>query len=99
YDRSKLRAALEGMTAQSDQPAAISVISDTKAISRSFALAGGAMTVDVDAATKLIDERLHSVGGARRITLPLIATGSTASRPTPAQLQEQIELLLKDWKG
>ena len=75
------------------------MISDTKAISRSFALAGGAMAVDVDAAAKLIDERLRSVGGARRITLPLAAAGGAAARPTPAQLQEQIELLLKGWKG
>ncbi len=99
YDQAKLRAALEGMTTQSDQPAAITVISDTKAISRSFALTGGAMAVDVDAAAKLIDERLRSVGGARRITLPLTAAGDPAARPTPAQLQEQIELLLKGWKG
>lgn len=98
YDQAKLRAALEGMATQSNQPAEISVISDTKAISRSFALAGGATTVDVDAATKLIDERLRAIGGARRITLPLMATGD-AERPTPAQLQEQIELLTKNWKG
>src|SRR5215217_4559523 len=99
YDQAKLHAALEGMATQSDQPAAISVISDTKAISRSFALAGGTMAVDVEAAAKLIDERLRSVGGARRITLPLMAVGGAASRPAPAQLQEQIELLLKGWKG
>jgi beta-lactamase class A len=99
YDQAKLRAALEGMSTQSEQPAAISVISDTKAISRSFALEGGAMTVDVDAAAKLIDERLRSVGGARRITLPLVVADGAAARPTPAQLQEQIELLLKGWKG
>ncbi|MEO7909180.1 MAG: serine hydrolase, partial [Roseiflexaceae bacterium] len=98
YDQAKLHAALAGMSTQSEQPAAITVISDTKAISRSFALAGGAMTVDVDAATKLIDDRLRSVGGARRITLPLTA-GNADTRPTPAQLQEQIELLTKDWKG
>ncbi len=99
YDQAKLRAALADMATQSDQPAAIAVISDTKAISRSFALSGGALAVDVDAAAKQIDERLHSVGGARRITLPLTAAGGAASRPTPAQLQEQIELLLKGWKG
>jgi beta-lactamase class A len=99
YNQAKLHEALEGMGTQSDQPAAISVISDTKAISRSFALAGGAMTVDVEAATKLIDERLRAVGGARRITLPLMASDSATARPTPAQLQEQVELLTKNWKG
>ena len=99
YDQAKLHAALAGMATQSNQPAAISVISDTKAISRSFAIQGGALAVDIDAATKLIAERLRSVGGARRITLPLTAAGDAAARPTPAQLQEQIGLLLKDWKG
>jgi len=98
YDEAMLRAALDGMATESNQPAAISVISDTKAISRSFALAGGATAVDVDAAVELIDERLRSVGGARRVTLPL-APASSAARPTPAQLQEQIELLAKSWKG
>ncbi|HEX9373266.1 MAG TPA: serine hydrolase, partial [Roseiflexaceae bacterium] len=63
------------------------------------ALSGaGATTVDVDAAVKQIDERLRAVGGARRITLPL-AQASGAARPTPAQLQQQIELMAKDWKG
>ena len=99
YDQAKLHAALAGMTMQSEQPAAITVISDTKAISRSFALTGGAMAVDVDAAAKLIDARLRAVGGARRITLPLMAVGDAPLRPTPAQLQQQIELLTKDWQG
>jgi beta-lactamase class A len=99
YDQAKLREALAGMTTQPEQPATITVISDTKAISRSFALEGGAIAVDVDAAAKLIDARLRAVGGVRRITLPLVAAGGTAARPTPAQLQEQIELLLKGWKG
>jgi beta-lactamase class A len=99
YDQAKLRQALSDMSTQSEQPAEITVISDTKAISRSFALQGGATTVDIDAAAKLIDERLRSVGGARRITLPLVAGGGAAARPTPAQLQEQIELLTKNWKG
>jgi beta-lactamase class A len=99
YDEAKLRATLEGMATASEQPAAISVISDTKTISRSFALAGGATAVDIDAAVALIAERLRSVGGARRITLPLAPADTAAGRPTPAQLQEQIELLAKGWKG
>jgi beta-lactamase class A len=99
YDEAKLRAALEDMASGSNQPAAISVISDTKAISRSFALTGGATAVDVDASVALIDQRLRSVGGVRRITLPLATAGAAGARPTPAQLQEQIELLAKDWKG
>jgi beta-lactamase class A len=99
YDQAKLRAALTDMTTHSYQPAAFSVISDTNAISRSFAISGGATTVDIDAATKLVDERLRSIGGARRITLPLVAVDGAAARPTPKQLQEQIELLTKDWKG
>jgi beta-lactamase class A len=98
YDEARLRAALGGLITQSGGPAAISVISSTKAISRSFALAGSAMAVDVDAAVKQLDERLRSVGGARRVTLPLVRAGA-AARPTPAQLQEQIELMAKQWDG
>jgi len=99
YDEARLRAALGGLSTAADPSAATSVISSTKPISRSFVLSGaGATTVDVDAAVKQIDERLRSVGGARRITLPL-AQASGAARPTPAQLQQQIELMAKDWKG
>src|SRR6185503_8403453 len=59
YDEAKLRAALEGLAKQADQPPAFSVISSTKTISRSFVLAGGSR-LDLDAAVKQIDERLRT---------------------------------------
>lgn len=94
YDATKLRAALGDLSGTGDAPAAISVISSTKTISRSFALSGGRL--DLDAAVKQIDERLHAVGGARRITLA--TADGAALRPTPEQLQEQIEAIAKQWK-
>jgi beta-lactamase class A len=98
YDEARLRAILGGLTMQPEQQAAgISVIEDTKVISRSFALTGGQMAVDVDAAVRQIDERLRSLGGARRLTLPLVPVGS--ARPTPKQLQEQIAAMAKGFKG
>jgi beta-lactamase class A len=98
YDEARLRSALSGLAEQPDQPAAVSVITSTKAISRSFALAGGARVVDVDAAAAQLGERLRSVGGARRVTLPMLPAEGGA-RPTSEQLQEQIELMAKGWKG
>jgi beta-lactamase class A len=95
YDEAKLRTALEGLAKQDHTAPRISVITSTDIFSRSFAVSGGA-TLDVDAAVKQIDERLRAVGGARRVTLSL-APG--AARPTPKQLQEQIEALAKDFKG
>jgi beta-lactamase class A len=98
YDQARLRAALQGLAKQVDQPPAISLISDTKSISRSFALSGGA-ELDLDAAVKQIDERLRSLRGARRVTLALSPATGAAARPTPDQLQEQIKLMAKQWKG
>jgi len=95
YDTAKLRAALGALGRPANDPPAISVISSTKTISRSFALSGGGL--DLDAAVKQIDERLRAVGGARRLTLA--PASGAALRPTPAELQEQIEAIAKQWKG
>lgn len=97
YDDAKLRAALEGLAQQVDQPAIVSVISATDTFSRSFALSGGGR-VDVEAAIKQIDERLHSPGATRRVTLDL-APEAAAARPAPEQLQQQIEAMADDWNG
>jgi beta-lactamase class A len=99
YDQAKLRAALDKLSRRPNQSGAISVISSTKPISRSFALVGAGTTIDLDAAVKQLDERLRSVGAARRVTLPLVPAAGAAARPTPEQLQEQIALMAKDWKG
>jgi beta-lactamase class A len=97
YDEAKLRAALQSLPSQAGPPPEVSVIKGTDPISRSFAVSGGS-GLDVDTAVKQIDERLHSPGGARRVTLALGA-GATAARPTADQLQQQIELMAKEWKG
>jgi beta-lactamase class A len=97
YDQAKLRELLEGLEQQDGPPASVSVITSTDAISRSFAIKGG-MALDLDAAVAQIDKQLHAVGGARRVTLqPTLAAG--AARPTPDQLQEQLEAMAKEFKG
>jgi beta-lactamase class A len=94
YDEAKLRAALEGIAGEAGT-AEWSVIKGSEPISRSFVLAGGG-TIDVDAALAQVDERLRSVGGARRITL---APSGATSRPPPEQLQAQLAAMAKEWKG
>jgi beta-lactamase class A len=98
YDEATLRAQLAELAKKVDLSPAITVITSTDTISRSFALAGGA-TLDIDAAIKQIDERLRTVGGARRVTLDLASASGAAARPAPEQLQEQIEAMAKGWKG
>lgn len=98
YDEARLRAALEGLAGQVARPPAISVISATETISRSFAVSGGER-LNVDAAARQIDERLRSLGGPRRVTLALEPDTGPAARPTPEQLQQQIEAMAERWKG
>lgn len=95
YDQAKLRAAIDSLGTQLGGSAAISVITGTKPISRSFALSGG-QSIDTDAAMAAIDERLRAADAGRSLALPL--TSDTKARPTPAQLQEQIELIAEQWK-
>jgi beta-lactamase class A len=97
YDEAKLRELLNGLVKQSGEPASVSVITSTDSISRSFALSGGA-TLDLDAAVEQIDEQLRAAGGARRVTLAP-AAAADAARPTPEQLQEQLETMAKGFKG
>lgn len=95
YDAAKLRAQLDRLSQDlGAQAPAISVLGSTSPISRSFALAGGD-SLDLDAAAGQIDERLHALGGARRVTLAL----GSAARPTPDQLQEQVAQMAKAWGG
>jgi beta-lactamase class A len=86
---------LTGLAQQDGAKPNISVLTSTDTFSRSFTVSGGS-TLDVDAAVKQIDERLRAVGGSRRVTL---APAPGSARPTPEQLQEQIEALAKDFKG
>ena len=100
YDHAKLRAAIERLAGQAGGAGAaeIGVLSSTSPISRSFTIKGGGVAPDVDAAMAQVDERLHELGGARRITLPLAPAGA-AARPSPDQLQQQIAGMAKDFKG
>lgn len=95
YDLAALRATLGELEQRLAAPPEISVITGTQPISRSFALRGG-MALDMDAALAQIDERLHSPGSARRVTLELAP--APGARPTPAQLQAQVELIARQWK-
>jgi beta-lactamase class A len=99
YDEGKLKAAIEHLAgeASGEGAAEIAVLSSSEPISRSFALAGGA-TIDVEAAIARVGERLRAIGGARRVTLPL-SPAPGAARPTPAQLQEQVEAMAESFKG
>ncbi|HEX5692785.1 MAG TPA: serine hydrolase, partial [Roseiflexaceae bacterium] len=97
YDETKLRGLLEGLEKQDVSAAKVSVITSTEMISRSFAISGGA-ALDIDAAVEQIDEQLHAVDGTRRVALePTVA--ADAARPTPEQLQEQLEAMAKEFKG
>jgi len=98
YDQSKIQTLLEGLAQQASVPPVISVISATKTISRSFTLTGGER-LDIDAAAKQIDDRLHALGGSRRITLALTPDTAAAARPGPAELQQQIEAMADRWDG
>ncbi len=98
YDEAGLWAALEDLAKQVDTPPVVTVITSTASISRSFAISEG-RTLDLDAAVQALDQRLQTLGGARRVTLsPQPAVGA-AARPTPEQLQQQIEQMAGEWNG
>lgn len=98
FDRSLLEQRLQSWAAQINQPAGISVISSTKTISSSFVLQGG-RSLDIPAAIETISERLQSPEASRRITLSLSPGLAGDARPAPEQLQKQIELMARQWKG
>jgi beta-lactamase class A len=96
-DKTLLETRLGELAKQVDQPSALTLITTTKSISRSFVLAGG-QHLDLPDAIAQIETRLQSPGSPRRITLNLNA-GLTNERPTPEQLQQQIEVMAKQWNG
>lgn len=97
YDPTKLQTALEQLALLVAKPPTLTVLSDTETISHSFAISTGAQ-LDITTAMQTIDERLHNLGAPRRVTLPL-ATDTHDLRPTPDQLQAQIEAMAKAWRG
>jgi beta-lactamase class A len=96
-DKTLLETKLGELAKQVDQPSALTLITTTKSISRSFVLAGG-QHLDIPDAISQIETRLQSPGSPRRITLNLKA-GLANEHPTPEQLQQQIETMAKQWKG
>jgi beta-lactamase class A len=97
-DRTLLEQELASLAKEVDQPAALKLITATKSISRSFSLQGG-MVLDVPGAAEQIIRQLQSAGAPRRITLNLSPAPAGEARPTAAELQEQIELMAKQWNG
>ncbi|MDZ4722200.1 MAG: serine hydrolase [Roseiflexaceae bacterium] len=96
-DQTLLETKLGELAKQVDQPSTISLITATKSISRSFALVGG-RHLDIPDAIAQIETRLQSPGSPRRITLSLTSAAPN-HRPTPEQLQQQIETMAKQWNG
>jgi beta-lactamase class A len=96
YDEARVLAALNDLATRMDEPPAFSVLTSTLPLSRSFALRPG-RELDITAAAAQIGTSLRTPGASRAITLTL--REERAPRPEPAQLQEQIELAAKQWKG
>jgi beta-lactamase class A len=97
-DRTLLGERLTEFARQVDTPGELTLITTTKSISSSFAIKGGAQ-LDIEAATQQIEERLQSPGAPRRVTLSLTQGLPEGGRPTPEQLQAQIEAMAKRWNG
>jgi hypothetical protein len=99
-DRALLEIRLSEIAKQVDTPAGLTIITSTKTISRSFAISGGTR-LDIPAAITQIEERLRSPGAPRRMTINLsqVPIDEPSTRPTPEQLQQQIEAMAKGWNG
>jgi beta-lactamase class A len=97
-DRTLLEAKLKSFASEVDQPGEIGVLTATKTISRSFVIAGGRQ-LNIEAAADQIERQVQSVGAPRRITLSLSESSASAARPTPEQLQEQLEAMAERWNG
>ncbi len=98
YDETKLRSALEAFGQDAAIPPAISVLTDTEPISRSFALTPG-KKLDVDAAVQQIAQHAASITGTQPISLSLMPDMGTGVHPTAEQLQQQIEAMADEWNG
>jgi Beta-lactamase enzyme family len=97
-DQTLLEQQLQDLATQVNQPGEVTLITTTRTISRSFVITGG-LQLDIEAATRQIERQLQSVGAPRRMTLSLSPVSAANTRPTPAQLQEQIEAMAKRWNG
>jgi beta-lactamase class A len=97
YDAARLQSALEGLAGQTDRLPTVAVISDTHSLSRSFAIVPG-QRLDVAAAMQQLDARMQSLTEPRQLVLPL-QPARDLPHPSPAQLQEQLAALAREWEG
>lgn len=97
YDEGRLQRALQNFAATVAQAPAYDLLIGTNPISRSFVVEPG-LRLDTDSAARLIGTRLRSVNENRVLELALQPDISTG-RPTPTELQAQLEAAAEHWKG
>ncbi len=97
FDRQALRDQLETLAAEAAVPAAITVISATATISRSFAYTPGQM-LDVATALRQVEQRLQTPQESRRLTLRL-RDDPTVPQVGFDQVEEQLTAMAGGWKG
>ncbi len=95
YDTAVLRTILDAIA--TDGTGGLTVITATDSISRSFVLDDDA-GVALDDAISRVNTILLDPKQPRTLVLPTIRRGA-AARPTREQLQQQLELMTKGWKG
>ena len=99
YDPAKLRALLETTAGSISTPGSgVGVISDTEAISSSFVLRA-AQHLDVDAALDAVSTHLASPDYTTPLTLELALNQSGDARPTPEDLQRELDAMAKRFGG
>lgn len=96
-DETALRTQLAILAERAAVPPAISVISDTKSISRSFAYTPG-MLLDTDAAFDQVRAALSAPRPAATIALTLTAD-PTVPRVSDARLLEEVQSMAEQWDG
>jgi beta-lactamase class A len=97
YDAARLRSALEDLARRTDRQPTIVVISDAVPFSRRFASIPG-QRLDVATAMRKIDAHLQLLSAPPQLTLP-VQPDMHVQHPQPAQLQEQIAALAREWAG
>jgi beta-lactamase class A len=97
YDEGRLQRALQNFAAEVDQAPLYDLVVASNPISRSFVVEPG-LRLDTDSAARLIGTRLRSVDQNRWLELALQPDLNTG-KPTPKELQAQLEAAAEHWKG
>lgn len=97
YDEARLQSALQAFAVEVQQLPHHDVLISSNPISRSFTVEPG-LRLDSDNAARLIGTRLRSLDQTRVISLELQPDLST-DRPTPSDLQAQLEEAASHWNG